>query len=244
MKAEQKKELKTVLRLYLVIVLAAGLCAGGLFGLVGWLTGSSEAAHVRKAEALIAAGEYEAACAEYTKANGYPFGGYRWIVVDYDGDNALLVMTSPCALPFMAFDETGAANDWQDCSLQAWLNGAFLDGFTDAEQARIVSAPGTGDLGTEKVFLPSVEEFDAYLQGRGSGLSWSATDVDSTRVWERARRGLHGDYYNKFYWWWLRTPGMRQGCVAIVNERGEVSREGYPANTPDGAVRPAMWVKL
>lgn len=45
-------------------------------------------------------------------------------------------------------------------------------------------------------------------------------------------------------WWWLRSPGYRQGTAAGVNHFGGVREYGRFVDYGSDAVRPALWIDL
>lgn len=45
-------------------------------------------------------------------------------------------------------------------------------------------------------------------------------------------------------YWWLRSPGDNQGCVAQVRYDGYVKEDGIGATSSEIAVRPAMWISI
>lgn len=59
----------------------------------------------------------------------------KWNISKRYDDGTMLIISEKC-VAYMPFDET--TNNWESSDLRAWLNGSFLDGFTDEEQSRIV----------------------------------------------------------------------------------------------------------
>ena len=41
-------------------------------------------------------------------------------------------------------------------------------------------------------------------------------------------------------WWWLRSPGINQRCVSLVQANGDIYHTGVEVNSALGGVRPAL----
>ena len=182
------------------------------------------------------------------------FGNYSWILLTTSGDQSLLI--SKEIIRFMnywkltSFDQDGLRVSWASSPIREWLNGGFLSSFSEAERAAIratsVSTSSNARFGTsdgsdttDKVFLLSAEEANAYFQAdelRAAPASQEA--LSQYGEGEGRRDPISGNTY-----WWLRTPGMFAYDAAYVNYTGTVRYDGIEATQPAiCGVRPAMWV--
>ncbi len=153
------------------------------------------------------------------------FGPYEWRVLDTDGSKALLITEH--AVAEMAYHWYDRAAAWAECRLREWLNGEFLNEFTEEERNRIltVSIPflletdrgeAFGNPPTQdRVFLLSEEEVEAYFRDKA--------DRRCTRIGR-----------TEFTDWLLRSA------------RGQgVRSDGFiDPYTLSGGVRPAVWINL
>jgi len=163
------------------------------------------------------------------------FGGYDWLVLDKQGDKALLL--SEYVLEVLPYHTSFTDITWEKCSLREYLNGEFYNKFGDEDKARILDtlvvnddnpAYGTdgGNDTNDKVFLLSFDEMQKYFIDDYSRMAFNPD-------------GTYAD------WWWLRTPGFNSDCAAAVQE-GSLFLHGatvYDVNNGVG-VRPAMWITL
>lgn len=69
---------------------------------------------------------------EFGRLNGEPI---KWQIAERYEDGSMLLVSDEC-VGRMPFDE--GTNDWETSELREWLNGGFLDEFTDAEKSRIM----------------------------------------------------------------------------------------------------------
>ena len=139
----------------------------------------------------------------------------------------------------------GAETDWRHSPLRLWLNGQFLDGFTDEERDAIMGNRSSGKEesadGEEapsvpgKVILPSVYEVEHFLPDRESRLLTSI----------RHRLTEEGEIITEPtpIDWWLRTEGNEPGAAAYVRSDGSIDKQGKKASEYC-AVRPMILVNL
>lgn len=137
---------------------------------------------------------------------------------------------------------------WGECSLRAWMNGAFLNNaFSADEQSKIVTASSSADKNpiysthpgfatTDKVFLLSITEAEKYFS------SDSARQCKSTKY--AIANGAYVDDDNGNCWWWLRSPGAYQNDAAYVDHDGSVVCYGNYVDNDYVCVRPALWIDL
>ena len=179
------------------------------------------------------------------------FGGYTWLVLDVQGDKALLITEHIIELRAFTTSDTRIDKNkpvlWEDCTLRAYLNEEFYyEKFTPQEQVRILETrnanenPAYGADGCDdtidKVFLLSVEEANKYFAD-GDGRKARYTQKDNSD--------------RSFDSWYLRTPltigTTNAPRVAYVSEySGDVS-DGVSGGTGVmgyNGVRPALWLSL
>ena len=239
------------------VAAAAALAAvAGLAALAIWVI--VPAARYGKAESLEKQGDAAGACVLFDRLGGYRdaagrkeklqaaaadsrsaetmvFGGYDWLVLEERGGRALLLMRD--VLDKRPFNEAeGDAQvpaSWGDCTLRAWLNGAFYAGFSQDDRACIAETAVRGAGNREynvkaggdtrdRVFLLSLEEAELYFPDNAA----------------RAACGPDGNAA----WWWLRSPGMKGTLAAVVTNDGSLGYTGSGVNYYDRGVRPAIWV--
>ncbi len=163
----------------------------------------------------------------------------QWQVLKQDGDTLTLI--SRYGLDCKPYNTECVDITWQNCSLRAWLNGAFLSSaFTSAEQAKLqtvtVKAEDNPHWGTEagndtrdKVYLLSISE----------ALNLFASDADrqcKATAYAKARDGG--------CWWWLRSPGDFTSCAANIINYGHVNYYGLYVCNGGVAVRPVVCLRL
>ena len=129
----------------------------------------------------------------------YEFGDFEWIVLNVQDEKALLltkdiVLVCPYNDDSIADGKTVTSN-WETSKLRSYLNGAFLEKFSNAECSQILDTPLESDLDSrwfnhlvgaypagansanipdnrntsvtkDKVFILSLEECQNYLVGR------------------------------------------------------------------------------
>jgi len=179
-----------------------------------------------------------------------PFGGFTWRVLDLQDDRAL-VITEGVIEP-RPYHDKEARVTWETCALRAYLNGKFLEKFSEQELAVIretlnVNADNQwfGTYGgrdtTDMVFLLSLEEVVKYFGDSGQlenknpdWPNWIDDEYNKERV---ATINTHT------YTWWLRSPGDSASSAVLVFPRGEILVSGEDIRV-DSGVRPALWLNL
>ena len=172
--------------------------------------------------------------------------GIEWIVLDVQGEKALLL--SCYGLDCKTYYKSQTPVTWETSDLRTWLNGDFYTAaFNGDEQGRILTAKVTADRNPEyntdagnetedKVFLLSATEADRYLTEEMAKCQATAYTL--------AEGGSSGK--NGYSWWFLRTPGSEQKMVMIIKTDGTMNTGGA---VPDGkgasgVNRPALWLDL
>ena len=148
----------------------------------------------------------------------------EWRVLAVEGNRAYVV--SEKALAARVFNWTlGKGNDWDSSELKSWLAGDFAsEAFSDKDREYVNGDPT----------LLSVDEANRYFRS------------DDDRVCYPTQQAVNDGVYtnNGACGWWLRSPGDRSFDAAGVRYDGYVRTDNHPVDTPDCAVRPAMWVNL
>lgn len=185
------------------------------------------------------------------------FGKYRqgangevqpidWIVVETEGDQALLV--SEKILECMPMCNSLSGNydpTWEKSSVREWLNAEFIkEAFSTAEASKITNtelANRGGDKKTvDKVFLLSDEEL----------LQYTTLSQRKAKFTEYVKNQEIMGADSGYGYWWLRTynPDTRTTSddryFKNVFYDGDVNDLGYIATKDDLGIRPAMWVTL
>lgn len=189
---------------------------------------------------------------------------YNWRVLDVRGDTALVVTEE--IIDQRPYHDAYKEITWADCALRKYLNGAFYDHFSEADQKRVVTVinknpdnqwyGATGGVDTEdKIFLLSIEEVckyfgdslrNLYNPGKNQRYWFQRKDVNN----EKRLAILQGR--NGSWWWWLRSPGrVNVKAAYIFGTDGGIGIQGnnvLKGNLSDGrctgGVRPALWIKL
>ena len=195
------------------------------------------------------------------------FGGYNWRVLDVQGESALIITED--IIEVRPYDSEFTDEVWESCTLRQYLNGEFLEKFTEEEQGLIietkVSNPNNLWYGTwggkdtlDKIFLLSLEEADRYFGNSGDYLNERRKDFnfDNLSFAADSNGGFFsnlGDnhrqakYADAPAFWWLRSPGILNSSAAFVFDNGGVGVFGldlYCILDVICGVRPALWLKL
>jgi hypothetical protein len=159
------------------------------------------------------------------------FGGLQWRVLTEEGDRTLVI--SEDIVEIRAYHGSREAITWENSDIRNYLNGEFLNRFSDEEQALIfdtlVINTENHEYGTDggndtidRVFLLSIDEANRYFFG----------DSDRIARWQDAS-----------YLWLLRSPGENPTRVAIVIHGGRITNDSS-ANSNIYGIRPALWLNL
>ena len=169
------------------------------------------------------------------------FGPYEWLVLDRNKKGTLLITKE--GISARPYHDKSEGVTWKNCSLRKWLNGEFLNRFTDAERARMLKrrvknhdnpcheTPAGNDT-RDRVFLLSIEEAGQYFE------------YDGNRICKPEKGAVAKGVYvaEGACFWWLRSPGVSSDYAAGVFNDGSINCFGYRVCISNNAVRPAMWV--
>ena len=185
------------------------------------------------------------------KTRHLKFGDYTWRVLDIQGDKALIITEGLIAK--LQYHDSFTEITWENCALRRYLNGDFLEMFSDNQQAMIletrVSNPDNLWFGTnggndtrDKVFLLSLEEADELFGNSGKYRDKvSYNDVDFSSPGNKDRAVMYAA--DRWTTWWLRSPGREDSNAATIHPEGHVKVSGLSVSTLNG-VRPALWLSL
>lgn len=182
------------------------------------------------------------------------FGGFEWRVLALESHSMLIITEN--IIERRPFHNTFEAVTWETSSIRAYLNGEFLNIFSEAERARIFETTvinndnpwflrDGGNDTVDRVFLLSLEELVRYfgdsgiLKDGGPCQFTFALLFDDQYRGRRAARDADGYEVS----WWLRSVGGRfDGFVAYVGQWGYVHVDGIDVYPFDFGVRPALWL--
>jgi len=151
----------------------------------------------------------------HKKGDIIKFGNIDWQILKVKKNKMLVI--SEKILGQRPFDSQGETNEWENCSLNKYLNTDFISkNFCPDEQEKM----------TQKgLFLLSIKQAYKYMPKRSVTVAC--------------------DEHGNIGWWWLRTPGSFTNCsIAIITSKGDVNIAGWSADGFTGGVRPAMWLKI
>ena len=207
----------------------------------------------------VTVGDYVTFGAYPQTAEGTDETPIEWLVLDRDGDKALLL--SRYGLDVQLYHTSYTSITWENCTLRTWLNDDFINrAFTAAERSAILltnvdnssiqcysgwSTSG-GNNTQDKVFLLSYAEANKYLgvnyvdsSNTNSRVSPTAYAISQGAWTSDSNKTADGEYAG---WWWLRSPGSNRSSAADVDTDGSLG-DRY-VNNERGSDRPALWVNL
>ncbi len=186
----------------------------------------------------------------------------EWIVLDVNGDKALLL--SKKALDVQAYNTTDEAVTWESSSVRQWLNNTFYEeAFTASERTAILNAqvdnstnPVTGiscgNDTTDRVFLLSLEEAHSNEYGFSAYNVWNDNSdiplLELSEYCDSLSQYCSLDSDSGYYYtisnknWWLRTNGAAADKAVAISGMN-IDCESVTV-TNKLAVRPAIWVDL
>ena len=169
----------------------------------------------------------------------------EWLVLEIKDGKALVI--SKYALDCKQYNTSYTDVTWETCTLRKWLNNDFLGAaFSVDEKAMIptvtVSADknpnystNPGNTTQDQAFLLSITEANKYFSSDSARQCEPTDYAVANGAWESDSGNC---------WWWLRSPGIRQGIAADVYSDGGVYEYGYDVNGGINAVRPALWIDI
>lgn len=195
----------------------------------------------------------------------------EWIILDPEYDvNSVMLISKQC-IDYKMYDDShnyaGIDEDeyynqlkdsvinWEDCTLRSWLNNSFYnDTFTFDEKARLQNIEATND----KVSILSAEEAEKLFVETVQ-MSTGCTKYAHQRLIDTHYNGKENIYnrYNEDYIvdYWLRKTercdtqdiviaASHIANASIVEDRGEIQKDGALSMSPVIAVRPIIILSL
>lgn len=149
-----------------------------------------------------------------------------------DGTTRTMLLDSDTVLKTMAFKSDKASNKWIDSDVKKWMNGDFLSGFSEIEQATIAT---------------STKSSASQADGSGlSGVNWSslnaevvfALDVKETmnisygysNVTDTASNKIKHNTSNTAAYWWLRSDATTAEFASYVSNAGKSNNADISLN--------------
>jgi hypothetical protein len=188
------------------------------------------------------------------------FGGYEWRVLEVKDGQALPLSEYVLEMrPYHGEWYRGATSEeyattWADCDLRAYLNGEFLNRFSESDRVRIAEAhnenkdnpwysiTGGADT-TDRIFLLSLDEVVQHFGDSGQlGNRPSADTYGIDDEFNEARMAYAPN--DGASWWWLRSPGGYSSYAAGIDNVGFIGVGGGGVTYDKAGVRPALWLIL
>jgi len=162
--------------------------------------------------------------------------GYNWRVHDMIENRALLIAEN--AVTLQHFHNRRENVTWANSYIRNYLNGSFLNQFTETERAFItetqVTTPGnpwygttSGGQTTDHLFLLSIQEVLRYF-GDGGEMGNSANERTFLGDDFNENRQLQ-DTSGNTVTWWLRTSGSGDTMTAHIRVNGVIDIFGSHA---------------
>lgn len=189
-------------------------------------------------------------CSTFNIGDVVTFGGYDWRVLEIRGETALIITEN--IIEKCAYNKDKADVTWETCTLRAFLNEDFYNGFSASDKARIIEENvmnsdnqwyGTrgGQDTKDKIFLLSIEEVVKYFGD--SGQLQNKNPNSKSWIDDQYNEKRRAAYNGTARWWWLRSPGIRYHAAG-VHCVGGVVIHGRRVDDGSGGLRPALILKL
>jgi hypothetical protein len=168
-----------------------------------------------------------------TTGESYSFGDYSWRMLATSDGRALIITED--IIEVRRFDEE--SNDWGSSEIRRYLNDDFYNQFSPDEQ-QLICDTNLADVGTsDKVFLLSVDEVqafftspeDCYAAYRGI----EPTDSDGKPLYPNDMER----------WWWLRTPGASGIGVSLAGSEGCIWPDENNVSRIYYGIRPVLLIQ-
>ena len=174
----------------------------------------------------------------------------EWIVLDRQGDDALLV--SRLALDACRLQNRYEPTSWETCTLRAWLNGVLLDRMFGAEeQAALLPCGIAPTEGTDPAYADTAEDLVFLLSADEAERCFDSDEARACRP--TAVTNAHGAdtiyQYPEFgitVDWWTRSlePDWKMAGATSVWGNGHVDTEWGTNVAVVNGIRPAVRVDL
>lgn len=172
----------------------------------------------------------------------------KWLVLEKK-DNRLLLL-SQCCIDTQPYHKESARTTWEDSYIRKWLQDYFFkNAFSDSEREKIcmtnVKPDATkvwdcddGNPTSDYIFLLSVQEVKDYIEK-------NVYFDDNLKLCNPTDSALTQDIYvdqDGHCWWWLRNSTRNNIAACRINSEGFIDIKSHKISTPQGGIRPAMWV--
>ena len=168
-----------------------------------------------------------------------------WYVLTQENKKALLL--SVYGIDTLPYHTINNYFTWESSQIRRWLNTDFLNTAFTTQERKFIKPTKLSNVNNsiyhtigghntnDNIFLLSLDEAKKYFIS------------DSERMMEASpfaqSKGLFVSDTG-YSWWWLRSSGYDQSCIADVDYGGDVDYYGNSAIFGLNAVRPAMWVDI
>ncbi len=162
-----------------------------------------------------------------------------WIVLEKDGDSALLISEKGLAGSY--YHQKHEAVSWKDCDLRGEINGKASSGaFSKFEKADMLQIDG--DL----ISLLTVEEAQKLFSTDEDRelIITAIAKAQGTNINELSKHHYWDFQSRKTSWWWLRGTDEALLTAPIVTVDGEILVSEKYVNKPGGAIRPVIRVSI
>jgi hypothetical protein len=186
------------------------------------------------------------------------FGKYKWQVLEVAAGKMLLI--SKDIIRKAEFGSTFGFN-WENSTLNTWLNNDFYDSFSFEEKEKItkesVALKGNIWYNTSqntssrcKFFLLNIEEILQYFgdnsadyQNKNRKSAKGDEKFDGGYIFNKFNSNRMANYENNSDWWWVLTEGSCENFAVRVMPNGSIHMSGTGISSL-GGVRPAFWMNL
>ncbi|SET56908.1 DUF6273 domain-containing protein [[Clostridium] polysaccharolyticum] len=149
-------------------------------------------------------------------------GGHSWTILDKKENAALLIKNR--AIDDITYHNTLENVTWENSDVREFLNGKFMDTFSEEEKNNILMSDvkmddnemyqvDGGNDTKDQVFLLSLDEAQQYAD-----------------IMPKCKVNT-----------WLRSPGSDPKTASFLAEGNIIMEYGYLVNVAGFAIRPAMW---
>ena len=174
----------------------------------------------------------------------------NWIVIDTDGDKALLIAEK--IVDCVPYNNESKPSTWETCSLRTWLNEDFYNGaFTEEERQMILKTTvNNQDLPVEGYNYGSDTEDFLYILSRREMEAVAAPEEEFLSALP-TQIALDHELYMYPGEYWRRDPGTNMGTgevnqfkICTVECDGDMPYFCTSTYSVTTGVRPAMWVDI
>ena len=175
----------------------------------------------------------------------------EWYVLAKE-DTRMLLLSREC-VDWDFIDGTGRSQTWDHCYARKDLLPAIYSACFTKEEKRMIMPvklhtaenPVSGTRGgrdtLDLLFFLSIEEFQKYVFPEAAPARLYL--LDKMDIFDPEKENIYEMNYENTTWW-LRSPGGKQNCFAVVNRLGELETDGLENDLDEIGIRPAVWIDL